>query len=430
MENRRITLFYRLPAINYKTYLEENAEYYDSIVINANILAYRKKSVTNFLTKTRKSYIIDPVTYKFNLRKYELMRDGKIQMSIEELSKEYGQTIKDKISKSEPLDYNDFQRDPNLIDEIAKNVLSFQRSLEGKPSPGQKYRQMLGEEEGENVQPPIFLIAPYFFVSNQNDFWYDVSRKLALTSLKYKENFDLYATILAPRDVLYDTSFLDSIISDYRSLDGYLVWIDNFREDDERFKTNYELIRYRNFIETLSKQTGKPVYVMYGGYFSALMKKYGVVGFFSGVRYGESKKYNYAIEKIGKVRFYLPLFKKKLPEDDAFRFLQLHPTEICNCDFCVKRIADIRSQFPSLSDRELVRKFFENMEPRFKVSHFMASRYAEARDIQTHTTSELKLMLKNDIQKIDSFKPQLVRERLVRALNYNHLDKWEKTLTS
>ncbi|MBU7047754.1 MAG: hypothetical protein HXS54_15065 [Theionarchaea archaeon] len=423
MENRRIKLFYRLPAISYKTYLEENTEYYDGIVVNANILALRKKSVTNFLTKIQKSYIIDPVTYKFNLEKYELLKDGKIQKSIEELSKEYGQTIKDKISQSEPLNYNDFQRNSNLIDEIARNVLAFQRSIEGKPSPGQKYRQMLGEDEGENIQPPIFLVTPYFFVSNQNNDWYDITRKLALASLKYKENLDLYATILAPKDVLYDTSFLDSIISDYRSFDGYLIWIDDFWEYDERFKSNYELIRYRNFIETLATQTGKPVYVMYGGYFSALMGKYGLEGFFSGPRYGESKKYNYATEEIGKVRYYLSLFKKRIPEDDASRFLQLYPAEICNCDFCVKEIARIRQEFPNLSDRDLVRKFFQDMEPGFKVSHFMASRYAEATDIQTHTTSELKLMLKNDIQKISSLKPQLVKEG-------NHIDKWEKTLTS
>jgi hypothetical protein len=430
MENERIRLFYRLSAINYKTYLEENAGYYDSIVVNANILAYMRNSVTNLLTKTRKSYVVDPVTYKFNLRKYELMMNGKIQTSIRELSKEYGKTIKDSISESKPLDYNNFQDNANLIDEIAKNVLAFQRSLEGRPSPGQKYKRMLGEDEGENLQPPIFLIAPYFFVSNQNDFWYDVSRKLALTSLKYKENFDLYAAILAPKEVLYDTSFLDSIISDYGSLDGFLVWIDDFREDDERFRTNYELVLYKNFIETLSKQTDKPVYVMYGNYFSALMKKYGLTGFFSGVRYGESKKYNYAIEEIGKIRFYLPLFRKKIPEDDAFRFLQLHPKELCVCDSCAERLAHIRSQFPNLNDRELVRKFFENMEPGFKVSHFMANRYIEARDIETHTTSELKAMLKSDIQKIDSLKPQLVRERLARTLNHIHLEKWEKTLTS
>jgi hypothetical protein len=357
-------------------------------------------------------------------------KDGKIQKSIEERSKEYGQTIKDKISQSEPLNYNDFQQDSNLIDEIAGNVLAFQRSIEGKPSPGQKYRQMLGEDEGKNIQPPLFLVTPYFFVSNQNDCWYDITRKLALASLKYKENFDLYATILAPKDVLYDTSFLDSVISDYRSFDGYLIWIDDFWEYDERFKSNYELIRYKTFVETLAKQTGKPVYVMYGGYFSALMGKYGLEGFFSGPRYGESKKYNYATEEIGKVRYYLSLFKRRIPESDALRFLQLYPAEICNCDFCVKRIARIRQESPNLSDRDLVRKFFEDIEPGFKVSHFMASRYAEATDIQTHTTSELKLMLKNDMQKISSLKPQLVKEGLARALNYNHIDKWEKTLTS
>lgn len=431
MEEKRIKLFYRLPSISFKTYLEENTEYYDSVVINANILAYRKKSVTRFLTKTQKPYIVDPVTYKFNLNRYELLKDGKIQKSIVELSKEYGTTIKDKIlSQSAPLDYNDFEQNPDLIDEIVRNVLDFQKSLEGKPSPVQKYRKMLGEEEEENVQPPIFLVAPYFFILDQNSYWYDVSKKLAEASLKYKGNFDVYATILAPKDVLYDTSFLDSVINDYKSLDGYLIWIDNFREDDDRFGTSYELIRYRNFIETLSRQTNKPIYVMYGSYFSALMAKYGLTGFCTGARYGESKKYNYATEEIGTVRFYLPLLKKKIPGDDASRFLQLHPTEICGCDLCVKRLERIKSQFPNSSDRELVRKFFEDITPKFKVSHFMASRYAEAEEIRACTVPELKQRLRENIQKIVSLEPQLVREGLARALNHSHIDTWEKSLSS
>jgi hypothetical protein len=431
MEEKRIKLFYRLPTISFKTYLEENTAYYDSVVINANILAYRKKSVTHFLTKTQKPYIVDPVTYKFNLSRYELIKDGKIQKSIVELSKEYGTTIKERIlSQSIPLNHNDFEQNPDLIDEIAENVLSFQKSLEGKPSPVEKYRKMLGEEVEENVQRPIFLVAPYFFISNQDDYWYGISKKLAETSLKYKENNDVYATILAPKDVLYDTSFLDSVIDDYKSLDGYLIWIDNFREDDDRFSTNYELIRYRNFIETLSSQTNKPIYVIYGSYFSALMSKYGLSGFCTGVRYGESKKYNYATEEIGTVRFYLPLLKKKIPEDDASRFFQLHPTEMCGCDLCVKRLERIKSQFPNIGERELIVKFFENMKPKFKVSHFMASRYTEAEEIQTLTVSELKHRLRESIEKIGSLEPQLVKEGLARPLNYNHIDKWEKSLSS
>ena len=245
--------------------------------------------------------------------------------------------------------------------------------------------------------------------------------------MKYKENFDVYATILAPENVLKDTSFLDSIINDYKSLDGFFIWIDDFKEDSSS-KTDYDLILYRNFIKNLIERTHKPVYIMYGSYFSALMTKYGLTGFCAGVRYGESKKYNYATEEIGKVRFYLPLLKKKIPEGDASRFMLLHPKEICDCDFCAERVNSIKSQNPNIGDRELIMNFFNNMSPKYKVSHFMASRWTEIEEIQANTISEIKQMLKEDYQKIVTLRPQLVKEGLARALSYDHINKWEKAL--
>lgn len=425
MEKEGIKLFYRLPAISFKTYLRENKKYYDGLIINANILAYQKKSVTQFLIKTQKPYIIDPVTYKFNLRKFELMKNGKIQKSIEELSKEYGPTIKDRISQAKSLDHNDFEQNPELIDEIAKNVLAFQKSLAGKPSPVQKYREMLGEKGEKIVQSPIFLIAPYFFIPKQNEYWYYVSQKLAEASAKYKENFELYATILFPRELLYEESFFDSIISDYRAFDGYILWIDGFRENDSSNTHQYDLVQYRKFIEILAEKTRKPIYVMYGSYFSALMGKYGLTGFCSGVRYGESKKFNYSTEEIGPVPFYSPFLKKKIPEDDAARFFKMFPEEMCGCTSCIQRLGEIKSEFPTINDQKLVEKFFENMEPKFKISHFMASRYTEIKNIQSSTISELKQVLQENIQKIDSLKPQLTRAGLAKKIDPEHLKNWK-----
>lgn len=424
MEEKRIKLFYRLPAISYKTYLEENKKYYDGLVINANILAYQKKSVTQFLIRTQKPYIIDPVTYKFNLKKFELMKNGKIQKSIEELSEEYGPTIKDRISQVKSLDHNGFEQSSDLIDEIAKNVLAFQKSLAGKPSPVQKYREMLGEKGKERVQPPVFIIAPYFFIPQQNGYWYHVSQKLAEASAKYKENFELYAAILFPRELLYEESFLDSIISDYRALDGYLIWVDGFRENDSSNTPQYDLIRYRRFIETLAEKTRKPIYIMYGSYFSALMGKYGLTGFCSGVRYGESKKYNYSTEEIGPVPFYSPTLKKKIPEDDAARFFRIFPEEMCKCSLCIQRLEELKSEFPTINDQELVEKFFENIEPKFKVGHFMTSRYTEIKEIQSSTISELKQTLLKNTQKIDSLQPQLTRAGLAKKFDSEHLRNW------
>lgn len=426
MEEQRVKLFYRLPAISFKPYLEkeENANYYDGLIINANIIALRKKSVMQFLIKTQKPYIIDPVTYKFNLRKYELIRDGKIQKSIEELSKEYGATIKERISQTKSLGYDDFQQNSGLIDEIAKEVLAFQKSLGGKPSPGQKYKRMLGEREEETVQPPIFLIAPYFYVSEQEGFWHDISRKLAHASLKYRENFDLYVTILIHKDLLYETSFLDSTISDYKALDGYLIWIDDLQENNSSTTRRYDLIQYRRFIETLAEQTEKPIYTMYSGYFSALMGKFGLTGFCSGVRFGESKKYNYATEEIGPVRFYLPILRKKIPENYAAAFFGMFPEEMCSCDLCTKRIRDIKSQSPTINNRELVGEFFENMDAMFKISHYMASRYAEAKQIQSCAVQELKQSLKEDIQKITSLGPVLKRRGLEKIFDSKYIENW------
>ena len=426
MEKKDIKLFYRLPAINFKTYLEENINYYDGLVINANILAYQKKSVTQFLIRTQKPYIIDPATFKFNLKKYELMKDGKFQKSIIELSKQYGPTIKKKISQSETLNFNDFEQDPTLVDEITKNVLAFQKSFADQPSPIQKYKKMLGEKE-EKVKIPIFLVAPYFFFLNQNDYYYRISKKFAESSLNYKDNFDIYVTILTTKDILYERSFLDSIIDDFKSMNGFLIWIDNFKEDDNS-TTDYELILYRKLIENLVEKTKKPVYVMYGSYFSALMTKHGLTGFCTGVRYGESKKYNYATEEIGKVRFYLSSLKKKIPEDDASRFLRLYPNELCSCDFCTKKITDIKSQNPNINDSQLVIKFFENINPKFKISHFMANRFDEMENIQINSISEIKQKIDNDIQKIVNLQPHLVKEGLKKTLDFEHLKKWKNAI--
>lgn len=407
-----VDIFYRF-GIPEKELLKNNETLYNGLIISAHVAEYYNKSISIFLENSKKPFFIDPVTYVFARNPKFIKKNGKLKKSYMKLAAKYGNLIQEIAGKGQ-LQPHIF-KDISVKEEICKQVLKFQKEYIGEVSkPLSKYFKILDREE---IKPngPLFLVPPYFYVESIEDNWYEINLELAKSSLKFKDSYKIYPVIFISQDMLEDKESIDIIIEDYKNFEGCLVWVSGFNE----MKASIEVLNgFLSLISGLS-QDGKKVYSLYGGYFSALVSKFGLTGFSNGICYGESKNVDMSGGGAPPIRFYVHQIKSKAMEADSRDFFtEFEDEDIqCKCDVC-KKIKITSGDKPY--------DFFDSIRenPKLAKEHFMACRKIELDEIETTNINNL-------IDKLDNtynyFQFEL-NSYLYRNLDASHLKKWVSTI--
>jgi len=425
-----------------KYFLGDYKDKFDLIGFNANIVAHAPAGMAAFISQLKnKSYFIDPQIYAFQQPIKTIMRkreDGSwgLKRSIEKLAGEYGSIIKEKVG-IETIQAQEL--DKNLIKEVCKNVLKFEYNKIKQAAENLDVKPFL-DFSGEELRPE-FLIAPYFYLDpdnlekqleiNMN--FLDVSNNLVNDKSSDYEG-KLFAEIVIDKDVLVIPEKKDLVVERYKSCnsDGFIIWIDDFLEVDDKLDT---LDKYKAFLKELAT-CEKPILQLHGSYLSVILagkelKLLAGVG--HGIEYGEYRPIVPVGGGVPLAKFYFPKFYKRVNyhPDSSNILIEMNWTsskykyfeELCSCNMCQEIIADdVIDSFQKYGETKLGKDGRRNPT-------------AEAMDMSrrhylNNKIDEYIFCRENSIQTIIKQLKQghSIAEKLKKIHSFDHLNRWIKVL--
>jgi len=398
MPNKPVHIL-RYGTVAEKAHLEKAISAYDYLSINGNTAAYVSSAIAKFIvdkffSKPEKGFFIDPITYAFQ-REIHLLKskskatgEEKIKKSIEKLIDIYMYPA-NKVRMDVPIISTDFS-DDQFIKDFCKRILAFQYNIVHEQitkNDLNKYLEYIAPEGIPQLRPKFF-IAPYFYLDAQDpyfDEWIDINTKFIDTAVEQSEHdfggIDVFAQIVLSKNILKDATMIQKIATSYKNSNctGYTIWIDDLNEHEA---SPDEL---RGFMDLLRNLHHKPIYNMYGGYFSILLthKKISLLdGVSHGLEYGESRKVYPVGGGIPVSKYYFLPLHQRLDFTKAFYLLKHtgaidtsmanwgSPTkyyeDICSCAQCKKIINDKMINFVEFESREFYEIKIKNQVQRRK----------------------------------------------------------------
>ncbi|MCT1514610.1 hypothetical protein [Dietzia cercidiphylli] len=165
-----------------------------------------------------------------------------------------------------------------------------------------KYAKRLGEElEPKDSKLPKSILAPYFMCDGIDDPWWAVSKKLfeySVESTKTTGHSLEAVRVIASKDVQHLDRLLNEVPESHVA-----VWVNNLNELDA---TIDDLATYGIALRRAADRK-TATFALYGGYFSATLSKFGLVGGSHGIGYGEHRRWE-ELPNSGPppARYYLP----------------------------------------------------------------------------------------------------------------------------
>jgi|GEM_PF-5983027 len=367
--------------------LKEMKDYYDGIVIEANILEQYSNYVTSLLSVLRKPFFIDP-THKFVHFSLNHIAEKEWFVKILEAYR-ISECLQEEVINLELLREN--------LELFVKAVIDYQRSRVVIP---QGLEIFITHSEELPIKPEIVL-TPYFLIDDVDNEAYNINLEILEKSVEIKGEEKLYAVLALEKHLLYHDNLVSKIKEDYvrDGVDGLCVWVIDFNECEEDEKT---LEKYITFFKEIS-EVKKPVINLYGGTLSVFIGKLGFISsIVQGINYGEYR--NPFLQPTGAYprRYYIPRIHRFAPIHIAQELIALIPELECECDFC--RREDITGK----SEKEVSIDFLKK--------HYLANRWNEAQEDFQKLYEELT-DIREELQKkqniIEKYWPYL-----------RHIEKW------
>ena len=387
MANKPIHIL-RYGTVAEKVHLEKAISAYDYLSINGNSAAYVASAIAKFIvekffSKPDKGFFIDPITYAFQ-NEIKLLRskskttgEEKIKKSVEKLIENYGYPA-NKVESNQPITVDDFTS-PNTMQEFCARILKFQYNLvysHIEQNDLEKYFEYAvpGNKSSIPQFRPKFLIAPYFYLDKADSTfakWLaintDFIRMARVISNSECDGSKVFAQIVLSKQTLTDSNSVAAITAAYQNVDcdGITIWVDDLNEHEASFE------ELSGFVQLLKGLSHKPVYNMYGGYFSILLTHKNIkllAGVSHGLEYGESRKVYPVGGGIPVSKYYYLPIHQRLDFTKAYYLLahtgaidvtlpnwgssEKYYNDICRCDKCKQIIKDEMINFVEFESKE------------------------------------------------------------------------------
>jgi len=326
--------------------LGAQAGWFDELLVNANLLQ-GTRSATSLLafqlshTGEGHGFFVDPITYAFGLNPRYMMaesarsNDLHFKRTFLGLAREYG-LIGEADTNITQLGEPWFEDDGRLAS-FCEAVLRYQQTAVQQAL--NENRDFLLTDVGE-IHPQR-LLAPYFHMSLDGRWRATNSRLVQASANLATEAWDrpVWAVICVDSHLLDDAAAMADIAQTYAALpcEGYGLWVTAF---NEQRATRQQVVSLIDFLRALP--TGRPVIQLYGGFFSALLKPFGVTGLSHGVGYGEQRDVTPVVGGgLPPAKYYLPAIHDEILVIDLVRLvIDLGLTDaafrerICHCTIC------------------------------------------------------------------------------------------------
>lgn len=317
-----------------KEYLLRAAPWFTEVILNANLLEASAGASGVLLVSLGKPYAIDPITHAFGQNPYYLMnlRRGDIKRTFRALGERFGQPVATCIDRERALEPNDFPNSGTL-EGFCRRVLGYE---EGRVAEALETNEVFLEPGLEGF-PPVRLIAPYFY-NDESGGWLDVNRRLAETSVEVGDGREVWAVVSFDGMLLDRAEDTDKLADTYGPVGcrGFLFWPADF---EETRATIGQIVGLRRLVRFLSSG-GRSAMMLYGGYFSALLRDDGMAGISHGVGYGEKRD---VVPVLGgglpPAKYYLRAIHDHVDIDEMLRLSEqldqgTFRSEICDCTIC------------------------------------------------------------------------------------------------
>lgn len=378
----RPLLYLRYGLARKKEFLRDFKTLYDGIVLPANVLLYQYKGTPAVVFRAGQPFFVDPMSYLFahpleDFKKRVEKGSPKFKPSFSKLIQGYGENP-DYFLRPNYLTLVDYLlSNEGRLRPFIENCLKFQWSNVNDTINASKD---LLPDNREVTLRPSFVIPPYFAYKSF-DRTDELNHKIADLAAKIKGENDLgdvFPMIFIEKENL-NANFIDKINAGFKDLDfpGYCIWIENFDERNARKDQIAGLIR---LITTFSERGKKQIVILFGGFFTLLLSKFGVNCISHGIAYSEAKSMFAAVKQLGGgslVRYYIPDIHQFHTIENALIILRKRPDLICSCPVC-RRVVQ--------GNPENIARF--EKEEELAELHFLINRYNERKMIASWTASD------------------------------------------
>ena len=405
-----LDLFIRLNLARESNWIEDFKDQSFTILVPAHILESYQKAFARTITRSGKPFIIDPVTYIFSVERMPFNEKRWFPKLTDQYNLDVLLTTEDKtIYPDTFLEHGNGTRE---LYSFVDSILNYQRNRVKD-----LYSEIAEMEEFDSEEPlnisiddlrPRLLLAPYFF----NDIGSTDSINLNIETLKMavqlkEEGEKVFAVIAIDKTWLSFPSDIEALISQYNieGVDGYFIWISDFREYSEPADN---LTNYVNFVKIIAK-LAKPVYSLYGGLFSLLLKDKGMQGVTHSICYGEHKDVSVESGMLAIIRYYDKDLRVKAPYGKLADLLKITKREMCKCEYC--------RELEKTNDTEGGKRI------EFSGKHFLARRLEEVELLNANKDNLL-------LAKLEVMHGNIQSKDMTGAYGhfYHHIPRWLSVL--
>jgi hypothetical protein len=318
-------------------FFRRHREKYDGLMIPLSVACVFRQGTGGFVLTLKKQYALDPRTpiLQAHFDRQSLRRAHR------EIAEVHGSTVR-QIIETRSLQPADVRP---IAEEMVASVLSFQKGFAQQSAEKvDKYAALLGEDPEPRYGGPHFLIPPYFRSNDRADPWYIVSLDLARAAVREKEGFRLAPVLHVTPG--FPEGEIQPMAQDYDNdgFEGLIVYVNDLQE---YVAPSVTLRKYASIVATL-QELGKPLFGLFGGYFTLLLRKIGLGAFSNAVGYGEYRDSRYHQGGQAIRRYYVPGLHRYFTDTDAQTILNIVGGDDlrCGCAVCAggRPLTDFTSQ--------------------------------------------------------------------------------------
>ena len=367
--------------------------WFDELLINSNLLEGTKSATSSIafrLAQQNIGFSIDPITYAFALDPRFMMAESArtplhLKRTFRNVALKYG-IMGENDDTIQRLSEVDFQ-EPDRLQAFCHGVLEYQ--VHTVQEALVENEEFIALNIGEIA--PQRLLAPYFYVPPDLR-WQEVNARLIRASSEIAQEMGrgVWAVLCLDSQLLEDHEAIKELGDTYSSLpcEGYMVWLTAFREQRA---TRGQIDGFIELLRALrSVKAAAPVIQFYGGFFSALLRPFGIEGVSHGVGYGEQRDVTPVVGGgLPPAKYYLPAIHEEISIIDLVRIAQgltvsQFSEQICACIICgglLRRGVDALLDAYSSTERRPYRGGFRDFPTtdvyRMARFHFIQNRHLE-----------------------------------------------------
>ncbi|WP_255170067.1 hypothetical protein [Natrononativus amylolyticus] len=409
----------RYKNLNDRNLIESDPKYYDSVLIQAHLLAYSRKAVPQLLSEMANdqgfTYYIDPMISDFrignNFRDDEGNIRGWHRIYVDILGDPL-ETVLERRSNANARELSD-----DILREITRSIVDYQENFVYD-----RLEADVGKYEDLTITPrdvqPKAVIPWVHRIEKVEDI--EIARKI----INYAEQ----ESTLPLKPCLYTTTrfigdatkkrLLIELLEEFDVSECFLLF-----EDLNKYETTQS--EYTNLIEyvyDIHKSGVKP-HFYYGDFFSNLLAYFGLRGTSFSSLFDEEFKEKTEYSGGGGLpgRYYVDQLKDFLKIDATVDVMNRAGAPTCSCDVCERHFDDWYDLVDYDQDEDQV------LKPILK-KHRVAMRWNHSRLVEEHRLEDVLQSIDDDFSSFVG--PYRTSPHVSPRKNMQYLQKWKKAVES